>query len=348
MTLLSPLRYPGGKSKAINKILPYIIHSYEEYREPMVGGGSLFLKLKHDYPEKKYVINDLNYDLYSFWNQLKCNHNELIDEIINIKLNYKDGKILYRHLKNNDDFDSEFLKAIRFYVLNRITYSGTVDSGGYSKKAFKRRFTMSRINDLYSIVNMLNNVTITCTDYSYWLNKKGKKVLIYLDPPYINSINSRLYGKHGELQKNFNHLDFVKNVKKCEHNCLITLNDNEDIRRMFSYANFYPIKLQYGMTNTQGNKPRKGKEVIITNYLPFRISPVKHIPKIKLKKFLFYNSILVQFLSQNYDCAKLNINLKSKYYVKNRLQCIISKHDKYKNIKIFAMHGNIYLKKINK
>lgn len=65
MNIKSPLRYPGGKSRAIKQILP-IVPSFDEYREPMVGGGSVFFALFQKYPNKKYWINDINRDLYIF------------------------------------------------------------------------------------------------------------------------------------------------------------------------------------------------------------------------------------------------------------------------------------------
>jgi len=49
----SPLRYPGGKSRALKHILP-IIPKFDEFREPFLGGGSVFLALKQKYPNKKY------------------------------------------------------------------------------------------------------------------------------------------------------------------------------------------------------------------------------------------------------------------------------------------------------
>ena len=52
MNIKSPLRYPGGKSRAIKQILP-IVPSFDEYREPMVGGGSVFFALFQKYPNKR-------------------------------------------------------------------------------------------------------------------------------------------------------------------------------------------------------------------------------------------------------------------------------------------------------
>ncbi len=46
MKIKSPLRYPGGKSKALDRIIPLIPGDFDEFREPFVGGGSVFLLSK--------------------------------------------------------------------------------------------------------------------------------------------------------------------------------------------------------------------------------------------------------------------------------------------------------------
>ena len=42
-SLKTPLRYPGGKSRACTKIESYFpdLSKYKEYREPFLGGGSV-------------------------------------------------------------------------------------------------------------------------------------------------------------------------------------------------------------------------------------------------------------------------------------------------------------------
>ena len=59
--ILSPFRYPGGKYYAAKYILPYINScKHDEYREPFVGGGSIFFAKK----KCKYNwLNDLDSDL---------------------------------------------------------------------------------------------------------------------------------------------------------------------------------------------------------------------------------------------------------------------------------------------
>jgi D12 class N6 adenine-specific DNA methyltransferase len=55
--LKSPLRYPGGKSKALKNILPYIPLNFSEYREPFLGGGSVFIAIKQLRPQAIYKLH---------------------------------------------------------------------------------------------------------------------------------------------------------------------------------------------------------------------------------------------------------------------------------------------------
>ena len=56
----TPLRYPGGKSKAVRIINPIIPNDFSEFREPFVGGGSVFIDAKQNInPRSVYKINDI-------------------------------------------------------------------------------------------------------------------------------------------------------------------------------------------------------------------------------------------------------------------------------------------------
>lgn len=263
----SPLRYPGGKSRAIKKILPIIPENYKEFREPMVGGGSVFLATKQKLNKNAiYKINDLNYDLYCFWKSAKNNIDELVERVQYIKDTSTDGRKLFKEFTNNSQDLTELERAVRFFVLNRITFSGTVDSGGYSEQSFKNRFTQSSIDRLALLSQALQNVIITHGDYTSHLFEDGDDVFIFLDPPYLSSTKSKLYGKNGDLHTRFNHKEFAENMKKCNHKWLITLDDSPEIREMFDFAYIYNWELQYGMNNYKQGKADKGKELFISNY----------------------------------------------------------------------------------
>jgi len=59
----SPLRYPGGKSKAVN-LIASLVSGFDEFREPFLGGGSVFIYLKQRFPKKKFWVNDLHFNLF--------------------------------------------------------------------------------------------------------------------------------------------------------------------------------------------------------------------------------------------------------------------------------------------
>jgi DNA adenine methylase len=264
----SPLRYPGGKSKALNKIIPHVPLNISEYREPFVGGGSVFLAVKQlfDSRIKQYWINDLNFDLFCFWLYAKAEIESLADETDRIRRKYADGRELFNYFTRKDLKLSEFERAVRFFVLNRITFSGTVDSGGYSQQAFERRFTDSSIERLRKLSVYLSSVHITSGDYENLLFQDGENVFIFLDPPYLSTTKSKLYGLKGNLHTAFDHERFANNMRKCPHKWLITYDDSSEIRELFSFAKITEWTLQYGMNNYKQECAAQGRELLIQNY----------------------------------------------------------------------------------
>ncbi|WP_427160871.1 DNA adenine methylase [Aliinostoc sp. HNIBRCY26] len=278
--LKSPLRYPGGKSKAINQIVEYLPGSFAEFREPFIGGGSVFIYLKQKFPHLKFWINDLNQELFLFWKIAQSELVQLVKEIQQIKNKYTDGKLLFTELTSVDVKSlSDLERAVRFFVLNRITFSGTVESGGFSQEAFHKRFTYSSIERLEKLETILDeDIQITNLDYSELIKAKGDNVFLFLDPPYFSATKSKLYGKDGDLHTSFDHQRFAEILKQCHHQWLITYDDSPQIRENLQYANIYEWELQYGMNNYKQGKAAKGKELFITNY-KFKCNVEKEIDK---------------------------------------------------------------------
>ena len=261
----SPLRYPGGKSRAIKFISP-IVPEFNEFREPFVGGGSVFVFLKQKYPNKKYWINDLYPNLFHFWKQTQENVDGLIEQVYEWRNKFNDGKKLHKYLLNNIEKFNNLKKASAFFVFNRITFSGTTESGGFSNAAYEKRFTISSINRVKLLSSILNNTEITNYDYQKIIEREGKNVFIFLDPPYFSATKSALYRKNGNLHKTFDHERFANVLKKTNHKWLITYDDSKYIRELFSFAYCYEWNLTYGMRNVNKNGNQNGKELFISNY----------------------------------------------------------------------------------
>ena len=271
----SPLRYPGGKSRALKQILPLVPMHISDFREPFVGGGSVFFAIRSIFQQhiQSYWINDLNYDLYCFWKQARDNVEVLVKALADKRAHYTDGRTLFKELtkakallSQNRDMLSEFERAVRFFVLNRITFSGVVDSGGYSQSAYEKRFTHSSIARVEMISPYLSGVKITNGDYADALFHDGDDVFIFLDPPYWKATESKLYGVKGALHTAFDHGQFAENMKRCPHKWLITYDDSPIIRELFDFAEIQEWTLQYGMNNYRKASAAKGKELFIKNY----------------------------------------------------------------------------------
>lgn len=265
--LKSPLRYPGGKSRAIKILMPFFPQDFDELAEPFFGGGSVGLYLAQNLGLKQIFANDLNADLYCFWQTLKTQNKALIDEIERTRQTHTNGRELYEKLlARRGENLSDFQRAVDFFVLNRITFSGVVDCGGYSQKAYESRFTPSSIERLKNMDSILRNFIFSNQSYESLLQNNGKRVFIFLDPPYFSASKSKLYGKKGDLHANFNHERLCEHLKNTKHRFLLTYDDSEFIREL--YKDFYKLKytLQYGMNNFKQTKANKGQELLISNY----------------------------------------------------------------------------------
>jgi len=276
----SPLRYPGGKSRAIQFIAP-LVPEFDEFREPFVGGGSVFVYLKQKFPNKKFWINDIYENLYHFWKQTQQNPKKLIEQIQYWRDNFKVGKELHKYLIENIDSFDNLKSAAAFFVFNRITFSGTTESGGFSNAAFNKRFTQSSIERVKALSHILDNTKITNFDYQKVMETEGKNVFIFLDPPYYSATKSALYGKNGNLHKIFDHERFAEVLKRTNHKWLITYDDSEFIRNLFSFAYIKKWNLTYGMRNVGNNGDQKGNELFISNY-PLETKTQKYWDESKL------------------------------------------------------------------
>ncbi len=264
----SPLRYPGGKSKAIEEILPLIPGDFEEYREPFIGGASIYLSVKQKYPDKKYWINDLYSELFNFWKVCQEQPKEMMELLLKWKKEYENGKMLQQYLRHNMHKFNNVELASAYLVKNRTSFSGF--EGGFSEISYHERFTKSNIESLRDVSEALQGTYITNFDYSKIVehkprdNIKEENVFIVCDPPYYNVVSAELYGKDGSLHHFFDHQRFANVMKNItdttDYKWLITYDDSNTIRKLFDWANKISWNLKYSSRTS-----KMGKEIFITN-----------------------------------------------------------------------------------
>ncbi len=272
-SLKTPLRYPGGKSRALSKLFQYIpdLKNYTEYREPFVGGGSVALEIGKRYPHLDIWVNDLYGPLYNFWRVLQDQSDELHCELVQLKTNHPDqasAKTLFLDSKEqlNDDSTSDVYRAVCFYIVNKCSFSGLTESSSFSKSASDSNFSMRGIDKLPEYSRMISKWKITNLSYEK-LFSDSKSTFVYLDPPY--EIGSNLYGKRGNMHKGFDHDQFARDCDRFISPQLVSYNSSQIIRDRFKkgwtvaeFAHTYTMR-SVGCYNTD---QAKRKELVLLNY----------------------------------------------------------------------------------
>lgn len=264
----SPLRYPGGKQKAISQIASILPDKVAEYREPMVGGGSVFLHARSINLAKKYWINDKFPELVSFWKVVQdpklCARLQQDLEKLRTSFQSPEQAKEYFLKARSEQTDDSYRLAFLFFFFNRVTFSGTTRAGGFSSAASNTRFTASSIERLCSMPSALDGVTISNHEFEELIVHPGDDVFLFLDPPYFTA--TKLYGRNGSLHQ-FDHERLASLLRKTEHRFLITYDDCDEIRNMYQWAKIKTWSLQYGMNNCNSQKLSKvGSEIFISNY----------------------------------------------------------------------------------
>tara|TARA_B100002052_G_C15791433_1_gene556543 strand:+ start:84 stop:953 length:870 start_codon:yes stop_codon:yes gene_type:complete len=269
----TPLRYPGGKSRALSKIFQFApdLTKVKQYREPFLGGGSVALEMSKRYPMMDIWVNDLYEPLYNFWCVLQHDVDELYETLYDLKsvyCNQDAARCLFDAMKeaiNNKDI-TDVERAVAFYVVNKCSFSGLTESSSFSAQASDSNFSMNGINKLIEYSHMIESWTITNLSYEELLTD-DKDIFLYLDPPY--DIKDNLYGgKGGTMHKRFDHDDFAK---QCDHHTspmLISYNSDQIVKDRFKewsvseFAHTYTMR-SVGCYNTE---QASRKELVLLNY----------------------------------------------------------------------------------
>ena len=272
-SLKTPLRYPGGKSRACLKMDPYFpdLREYKEFREPFLGGGSVALHITKKYPHLKIWVNDLYKPLVNFWQQLQMFGPEMKTKLQELKSKYPDpvsAKVLFLESKEylNDESNNDALwRAISFYIVNKCSFSGLTESSSFSKQASKSNFSLRGIQKLPGYTKIIENWKITNVSYENLMDNEGD-TFVYLDPPY--DIKDNLYGKKGSMHKGFNHDRFAKDCDECFMPQLISYNSDQLVKDRFKKWRAAEFDLTYTMRSVGEymREQKKRKELLLFNY----------------------------------------------------------------------------------
>ena len=273
-SLKTPLRYPGGKSRAVKYLIPKMPKDITEYREPFLGGGSVAIAFTKENPNVPVWVNDLYEPLTNFWFALRDDAEELHRCLKGYKEDYNTPDLareLFSEMKIqlNHPEAEDFYRAVAFYIINKCSFSGLTEASSFSPQASDHNFTMSGIDKLLEYSKLIQNWKITTGPYwDMMMTSAPVGTFWFFDPPY--DIKDNLYGKKGELHKGFNHEEFHAWITQgnVKDRWMITYNTNPTLLEW--YDGYYQTKwdLTYTMRSVGDymNEQKDRAELLITNY----------------------------------------------------------------------------------
>ena len=254
----SPLRYPGGKTRACKIIEQELlkrtdITKYSRIVSPFFGGGSFEFYMQNKY-DLQILANDKFLPLYQFWHHAKIANARLCELINSFKTTTKDQFAKYR--EKIMTLTDGLQQAALYFVINRCSFSGATLSGGFSQQAAEKRFTDSSIKRVQNLD--LSNTVFSNHDFTYFLeNNTHQDAIIFLDPPYYLEKGSKLYGRNGDLHETFDH-GTLANALKEKKNWILCYNNCTYIRDLYKEYTIVDVNWSYGM-----NKTKKSSEILI-------------------------------------------------------------------------------------
>jgi DNA adenine methylase len=271
-SLKTPLRYPGGKSRACVKMDSYFpdLRDYDEFREPFLGGGSVAIHITKKYPNLDIWVNDLYEPLVNFWQQLQMFGTDLKDKLVDIKSthnNPESAKELFLTSKEkiNDQDLPSIDRAVDFYIVNKCSFSGLTESSSFSAQASNSNFSMRGIEKLPEYSKIIEHWRITNYSYDYLMDG-DMGAFMYLDPPY--DIKDNLYGNKGSMHKGFDHDKFAADCDSNNMDQLVSYNSDQLVKDRFKNWNAAEFDLTYTMRSVGEymREQKQRKELLLFNY----------------------------------------------------------------------------------
>ncbi len=267
------LSWVGSKWKDRHKINDFMHNSgpFNRFVEPFCGSASMFFYLN----PKRSWINDVNEELVEFYRTLQIGYKPIMFHLVKHHIDKQDGKISYsqfQKLKKEWEPKDEFEKAAKFFLLNRSSYYGKLDSfGGIYYDWFSKEEKLSHMYStklactrLSEACMRLSNAEITCVDFKQVIKNVREDDFIFLDPPYDDnemfSNNKSCYG----IEFTDQHTKLADYLKRCRTKWLMTVNESNYIRNLYSdWAFIHEVVWQHKRNRL---KDEIKKEFYITNY----------------------------------------------------------------------------------
>ncbi len=204
---LSPLRWPGGKSRFLPLALQLLegcgLAGSAVWAEPFAGGAGLGLRLLADGACARLLLNDADPAVHAFWRCVLERTDALCHFVSDIPVSLEERARQREVFLRGGDGDFEALGKAALY-LNRVNVSGVLRGGPIGGKAQTGRWNIAArfgrkglIRRITNIAAMAGRIELSCKDARtaafYQALEAVPSVFVFCDPPYPK-LGKTLYG----------------------------------------------------------------------------------------------------------------------------------------------------------
>lgn len=277
----SPFRYPGGKFYA-RKLILGSLPRHNKYCEPFAGGASIFFAKPF---ANENLLNDKDDELINTYLAIRDN----VEELIALLKGLPATKEMHRYYKLEYKPSNDLERAMRWYYLNRTSYSGIMKMEncywGYGDKYSMRPENWPR--HLRTVSERLQGVRILNRDFEAVIDGLPDGYFMFVDPPYFNADQDKFYTCSFSKDDHYRLRDVLRrNAERL--NFLLTYDNSPEVREMYHWCtSLEDREWNYTISRTDDQKNRlkladghegtryKGKEVFIANYSLRVVQPIR-------------------------------------------------------------------------
>jgi DNA adenine methylase len=254
------IRYPGGKSKLVKKIVPILqqrtFHGLE-YREPFFGGGSVGLSMIE--AKREAWINDRDAGIIALWQAVQHHSESLKAMVCDYSPSVDDFYAFKKFFLSAASFpltvDELVSVAFRKLALHQMSFSGLgcMSGGPLGGKEQAQNGISSRWNatsickKLDAIHAAFGSVRISNGDYAELIGDETTQALLYLDPPYFEQ-GEKLY-LHAFAQRDHKRLRDL--LRATPHHWVLSYNACREIRELYHWAHIETISANYSLNGAK-------------------------------------------------------------------------------------------------
>jgi DNA adenine methylase len=178
------LKWAGGKTRLLPRILPHIPKRFVNYHEPFLGGGAMFFAVRDRFQGTAH-LHDLNDKLVNVWRTVQQDPAGLLDALAYYQA-HDSEKFFYAQRKVEPSTLAG--QAAWFLYVNQTAWNGLwrVNKWGQFNVPWgDRPFRGIDEDTLYRLGDALIGATITSDDFRVTLERPQAGDFVYLDPPYL-------------------------------------------------------------------------------------------------------------------------------------------------------------------